>query len=137
MDLGDIYYGSMDVSGSISWKIYERDGYLLDAYMQTDSIFWDAAESSYAAILKKIPRQIGATQVLADYLGETYVKRVAPYWETVARKYYSKGHFLFARANDLQNINNWEEAAKVWYHVYDNGNKRQKVMAAFNIALSY
>ena len=137
MDLGDIYYGSMDVNGTICWKIYENNGYLLDTYIQTDSIFWDAAENNYSEILKQIPRQTASIEVLAEYLGETYIRRVAPFWETVSRKYYSQGHFLFMRANDLHAINNWSEAAKVWYYVYQNGNKRQKVMAAFNIALSY
>jgi hypothetical protein len=135
--LGDVYYGTMDVNGFICWKIYEQNGYLLDTYMQSDSIFWDATETNYNVILKQLPRQTDATEVLAEYLGETYIKRVAPYWETVARKYYSKGHFLFVRANDLHIANNWEDAAKVWYYVYENGNKRQKAMAAFNIALSY
>jgi len=137
VDLGDIYYGTMDVSGGILWKIYEKNGTLLDQYFQTDSIFWDAAEGRYASLLNKLPRQTAATEVLAEYLGETYIKRVAPYWETVSRKYYSKGHFLFMRANDLHAINNWSEAAKIWYYVYENGNKRQKAITSFNIALSY
>jgi len=136
-DLRDVYYGTMDVNGSISWKIYEKDGYLLDSYNQKDSIFWDAYENRYAAVLNKLPRQVGAVEVLADYLGEAYTKRVAPYWETVSRKYYSKGHYMFLRANELHFIDNWDEAAKVWYYVYQNGNKRQKALAAFNIALSY
>lgn len=137
MDLSDIYYGSMDVNGGIVWKIYERNGNLLDQYIQTDSIFWDAANTRYANLLNELPRQTAAVEVLAEYLGETYMKRVAPFWETVSRKYYSKGHYLFMRANDLHAINNWEEAAKVWYYVYENGNKRQKAISAFNIALSY
>ena len=137
MDLGDIYYGSMDVNGGILWKIYEQNGNLLDQYFQNDSIFWDAAETRYSAVLNQLPRQIAATEVLAEYLGETYIRRTAPYWETVSRKYYSKGHFLFLRANDLHAINNWSEAAKVWYNVYENGNKRQKAISALNIALSY
>ena len=137
LDLGDIYYGSMDVSGNIFWKMYDNYGNLLDSYMQSDSIFWDAAERRYSMVLNELPKQKNSVQVLAEYLGETYINRVSPFWETVSRKYYSKGHFLFARANDLHFINNWEEAAKVWYYVYQKGNKRQKALASFNIALSY
>jgi len=134
---GNVCYGSMDVNGSIYWKIYEDDGYLLDTYVQSDSIFWDAAESSYSDVIKQLPQQSAAIEVLAEYMGETYVKRVAPFWETVSRKYYSTGHYLFSQANDLIKTNNWSEAAKVWYYVYENGNKHEKAMSAFNIALSY
>ena len=47
------------------------------------------------------------------------------------------GHHLFARATDLAKVNNWGEAAKVWYYVYENGNAKQKAMAALNLALSF
>ncbi len=34
-------------------------------------------------------------------------------------------------------INNWNEAAKIWYHIYESENKKQKARAAYNLALSY
>jgi len=137
LDLKDVYYGSLDVNGSIFWKMYDERGNLLDMFVQTDSIFWDTTGNRFSAILKELPAQTVAVETLAEYLGETYIGRISPYWETVSRKYYSKGHHLFERANDLHFANNWNEAAKVWYYVYQNGNKPQKARAAFNIALSY
>ena len=32
---------------------------------------------------------------------------------------------------------NWESAARVWYYVFEEGNRKQKAISAFNIALSY
>ena len=137
VDFTDFYYGSLDVSGGIYWKIYGRGGKILDMYVQNDSIFWDDHKNNYSSILKSLPSQSEGIEVLADYLGETYINRITPYWETVQRKYYMGGHHLFLRANDLHQANNWEDAAKVWYYVYEHGNSKQKARAAFNIALSY
>ena len=137
MDLGHTYYGSLDASGSVFWKMYEQNGNQIDMYLQSDSIFWDKAGNRYATILSELPDQSAAVETLAEYLGETYISRISPFWETVSRQYFSKGHHYFERANDLHRIGNWDEAAKVWYYVYQSGNKLQKARAAFNIALSY
>ena len=136
-DLGHIYYGSLDASGSIFWKMYDQNANLIDMYLQSDSIFWDKTGNRFAEILNELPEQAVAIETLAEYLGESYITRISPFWETVPRAYFNKGHHLFERANDLHSIGNWSEAAKVWYYVYENGNKYQKAQAAYNIALSY
>jgi len=86
---------------------------------------------------KSIPSIRHAMESLANFMGKYYPDRIAPYWESQQRSYYSAGHHLFSRANDLLKVNNWEHAARVWYYVFDEGTKRQKAMAAYNIALSF
>ena len=137
VDLTEFYYGSLDISGGIYWKIYEKGGNILDMFVQTDNIFWDDHNNNYSSILKSLPSQREGLEVFADYLGEAFIKHIVPYWETVQRQYYSSGHYLFLRANDLHKANNWEDAAKIWYYVYENGNSKQKARAAYNLALSY
>ncbi|MCL2072902.1 MAG: tetratricopeptide repeat protein [Marinilabiliaceae bacterium] len=136
-DLGYVYYGSLDANGSVFWKMYDQHGELIDMFLQSDSIFWDKTGNRFANILQELPEQTSAVEILAEYFGETYISRISPFWDIASRKYFSKGHHYFERANSLHKIGNWDEAAKVWYYVYESGNPPQKAKAAFNIALSY
>jgi hypothetical protein len=135
--VGEFYYASLDANSRLLWKIYDAQGQTLDAYIQQDSIFWDNSDAMNASDFNAIPGIRYAMESLADFMGKFYPDRIAPYWESQRRSYYSGGHHLFSRANDLLRANNWEHAARVWYFVFDEGNKRQKAMAAFNIALSF
>lgn len=133
----DYYYVSLDVNSWKYWKMYRNNGSLMDAYLQKDSIFWDTSSTPFFNISSQLPSVRESVEVLAWHMGRNVSKRVAPYWDTVKRYYYASGNHLFVRANDLKNANNWEEAAKVWYYVYQNGTKPQKAKAALNLALSY
>ncbi len=131
------YYVTLDATGTIFWKLYDADGYILDTYLQRDSIFWDnIVPKSYNSPIV-IPELRDALETLADFMGRNYTNRVAPSWKSEQRFFFMSGHYLFSRATDLAKVNNWGEAAKVWYYVYENGNLKQKAMAAFNLALSF
>lgn len=134
-NVGEFYYASLDANSKLLWKIYDAQGQTMDAYVQQDSIFWDNSDAM--SDLNSIPGLRYAIESLADFMGRYYPDRIAPFWESQRRSYYSAGHHLFSRANDLLRANNWEHAARVWYYVFDEGNSKQKAMAAFNIALSF
>jgi hypothetical protein len=136
-DLGQFFYASLDADSRLLWKIYDTQGQVVDVYIQQDSIFWDNHEAGYSNDFSAIPGVRYAMESLADFMGKYYPDRIAPYWESQRRSYYASGHHLFSRANDLLKANNWEHAARVWYYVFDEGNDKQKAMAAFNIALSF
>lgn len=135
--LEGFYYASLDANSRLLWKIYDAQGQTMDAYIQQDSIFWDNSDAMYSGDYSSIPGIRYAMESLADFMGKYYPDRIAPYWESQNRFYYSTGHHLFSRAKDLLRANNWDHAARVWYYVFDEGNKKQKAMAAFNIALSF
>jgi hypothetical protein len=135
--LEGFYYVSLDAKSRLLWKIYDSQGRTMDAHIQQDSIFWDNSEDLYSGDFSSIPAIRSAMETLADFMGKYYPDRIAPYWESQQRFYYSAGHHLFSRANDLLKANNWDHAARVWYYVFDEGNEKQKAMAAFNIALSF
>lgn len=136
-EMDDFLYVSMDVNSLLYWKIYRNDGILLDANIQKDSIFWDNTQSSYSYAHSKIPTIRESVEILAWHMGNNASKRVAPYWESVKRNFYKSGSLFFTKANELVIKNKWEEAARIWYYVYENSKNRQKAMAAFNLALSY
>jgi hypothetical protein len=135
--LDAFYYITLDAHGSIFWKLYTPDGEVLDLHLQKDSIYWSDAQSTLRNAVRSVPHMRDALENLAVFMGQQYAQRLSPYWEQVNRNYYSGGHHLFSRANDLIKVNNWGEAAKVWFHVFENGNKKQKARSAHNIALSW
>ena len=126
-DFSDLYVVYLDLKGTLYWKIYLPNGFVLDSYIQRDTVYWD----------RSLPTVKDAIETMAWHMGKNAVKRVAPYWETIERNVFSGGSLLFAQAKDFQEANNWEEAAKVWYYIYENGRKKEKARAAFNLALSY
>ena len=130
-------YLTLDVHGSAMWKLYDREGRMLDVFIQRDSIYWNNDGRPQYSDNLKMPSIRSAVQSLAEFMGEYYPDRIAPFWEKKHRYYFSAGHYLFSRANDLVRANNWESASRVWYYVFDEGNKKQQAMSAFNIALSY
>jgi len=137
INTGEFLYATLDANSRLLWKIYDVSGDVKDAYIQQDSIFWDNVDDQGYIDSKSIPSIRHAMESLANFMGKYYPDRIAPYWESQQRSYYSAGHHLFSRANDLLKVNNWEHAARVWYYVFDEGTKRQKAMAAYNIALSF
>ncbi|HBX88635.1 MAG TPA: hypothetical protein DEG09_08490 [Marinilabiliaceae bacterium] len=137
IDLGGYYYSTLDAFGEVLWRIYDRYGDVLDEYLQNDSIYWDNRDTQYSSNLSAMPSLRNSVESLADFMGRYYPDRISPFWEKQRRYYYSSGHHLFSRANDLIKAHNWESAARVWYYVFEEGNKKQKAISAFNIALSY
>ncbi len=136
-NLGDYYYTSLDANGFIIWKMYHPNGNVMDASIQKDSVYWENTGISFKLSYSGLPSIRESVEILAWHLGKNGIKRIAPYWESVTRNIYTGGNHLFLRADDLRLANNWEEAAKVWYYIYENGNRRQKARAAHNLALSY
>jgi hypothetical protein len=126
-DFSELYLVYLNLKGTLYWKMYLPNGTVLDAYVQRDTIYWDSS----------LPAVKDAIETMAWHMGKNAVKRVAPYWDTIERHVYSGGSLLFTQAKDYQEANNWEEAAKVWYYIYENGRKKEKARAAFNLALSY
>lgn len=137
LDLGESFYITLDANSQIYWTMHRFDGMLMDAYVQKDTVFWESDASMGNTVSSSLPGIRDAIETLGWHMGQNATKRVAPYWEKVRRYYFTGGNYLFLRGADLIKANNVEEAARVWYYIYENGSKRDKARAAFNLAYSY
>ena len=132
------YYVTLDATGELFWKLYDSNGLLLDVYLQRDTIFWHDVIPMYSDQEREIPAIRDAIEMLATFMGENYANRLSPRWETATRSLFTKGHYLFDRATELVEANDWEEAAKIWFHLYSTGNNAlHKAKASHNLALSF
>lgn len=60
-----------------------------------------------------------------------------PHWREVTRYYYDGGNVEMRDAAVSLRENDWEGARKLWMQAYEKRKGKQKMRAAFNIALSY
>ena len=133
----DNYMATLDARSSTYWKIFDHvNGELLDVHLQHDTIFWDYVERDISRAVSGIPPVREALKDAAVHAGGKYAGYVAPTWTTEERVMFKRGHPLFPRAASLANRGNWEEAARMWYHVYEENSGKIKARAAFNLALA-
>ncbi|MFW6389453.1 MAG: DUF6340 family protein [Marinilabiliaceae bacterium] len=133
----DNYMATLDARSSTYWKIYDHvNGELLDVQLQNDTIFWDYVERDISRAVSGIPSTREALKDAAVHAGERYAGYVAPTWTKEERVMFKQGHPLFPRAASLANRGEWEQAGRMWYHVYEENSGKVKARAAFNLALS-
>jgi len=137
IELFESYMATLDVRNSTYWKLFDHvNRELVDVHLQQDTIFWDYTERNISRAISGIPPIREALSDAAVHAGEKYAGYVAPTWTTVERVMFKQGHPLFPRAASLAGRGNWEQAARMWYHVYEENGGRVKARAAFNLALA-
>ena len=63
------------------------------------------------------------------------MEHLLPSWKLVERNYYASGNVEMRDANVYVTEQNWEEAYSLWKKVYDTKKGKQRMMAAFNLAV--
>ena len=66
------------------WRIYRRDGELIDQFAQVDTLYW--YEDAYSG--SPIPELPDALREAFYLAGEKYARRISPYWVELSRQYY-------------------------------------------------
>jgi hypothetical protein len=137
IDIEGQYYATLDARTTAYWKIHNNlSNDILDVHLQRDTIFWDGAGLTVGNAVEKLPAIRNALKEAALYAGFQYSDYVSPTWQSETRFFFKKGHPLFYEAQIHMNRGDWDEAGKVWYYIYENGKKKQKARAAYNLALS-
>jgi len=136
MDMPDYYYATLDARSNTYWKIHDRlRGDILDIHLQKDTIFWDSSGHSITNSVADLPVIREAIEASANHAGVKYADFVAPTWTKEERLFYKQGHPLFFHASELISRGQWEDANRIWYHVFEESKGKQKARAAFNLAL--
>ncbi len=135
-EAADNYYATLDARSNTYWKFHNQlTGELLDLHLQKDTIFWESAGVSIGRSTGDLPGIKEALIASAEHAGERYAEYVAPTWSNEKRIVYKQGDPLFIRAAELINSDDWEEANRIWYHVYQEGRDKPRARAAYNLAL--
>ncbi|MFW6352046.1 MAG: DUF6340 family protein [Bacteroidota bacterium] len=137
IDAGEQYYSALDVRVNTYWKIHNRlADSVMNVHLQKDTIFWEGAGATVEESIGELPFLKDALKEAALYSGIQYSGYIAPTWQTTRRVFFKQGHTLFYEALEYVNRDQWDEAARVWYHIYETGKEKQKARAAYNLALA-
>ncbi|MBQ8889996.1 MAG: tetratricopeptide repeat protein [Bacteroidaceae bacterium] len=93
---------------------------------EKDSIGYDINQAITLGFLQK------DASAYAAYL---FMEHLLPSWKLVERNYYASGNVEMRDANVYVTEQNWEEAYSLWKKVYDTKKGKQRMMAAFNLAV--
>lgn len=131
------FYVTQEIEGNIYWQIYDlTSDTLIDTYNQKDTLYWETSTIYLQYPVKGLPLVHEAVFDVAGFLGFNYVDRIAPYWESESRYYYTYNTGDFFMAQNYVVNDDWANAEKVWFYIYQNYKGLKKARAAHNIAVS-
>lgn len=133
-----IYQGTVDVKVYPTIRIYipNRSGPMV-ALRTSDSIFWEKENYSKSYVRSKLINDEDILQQASDFAGSVPVNHLLPYWKTDTRYYFTGGSANMRDAAIYIKEKNWEGAIKLWKQTYESKTGKQKMYAAYNIALGY
>ncbi|MBQ8502533.1 MAG: tetratricopeptide repeat protein [Bacteroides sp.] len=102
-----------------------------------DSIFWK--ENFFTQNYTR-NRLIGEEEVIkqaSDFAGTLPVKHLLPTWNTASRYLFSGGSVNMRDAIVCAREGDWEQAIRLWEPIFHKKKGKQKMYAAYNIALGY
>ena len=124
------------VTASI-WTIYDASKLqIINHTSVVDTLYWDGLDENQNYSSVKIPNKKAALEIAAGMAGVNYSKNIVPNWIKVYRNTLSYNQADFKKAARLAKLNKWAEASVLWRKYTESTNKRQKMMALFNLAIA-
>jgi len=119
------------------WSIYDSKSHkIIDRFAQVDTLFWDGTDDNSNYNEHRIPAKKDAIILASAVIGDNYSKHILPSWSTVYRDIMSCGKPELKQAAMLAQKNKWEEASAIWQKNVNSTNKRDKIIAIYNLALA-
>lgn len=132
------YYGTTDVTVYPTLRIYlpnRRDP--IATVSSPDSIFWEEAGLSENEVLNNLIKKDELIEAASDFAGSSLVRFLLPHWKTASRYLFTGGCVDMRDAAVYVREQNWPDAINLWKRVYEYKKGKQKMRAAYNIALGY
>lgn len=133
-----IYQGSVDVKVYPTVKIYlpSRNGPMVTIHPQ-DSIFWEQESRNKEQLHARLIDDKDMIKQASEFAGSVPVKHFIPYWKTVQRYYLIGNSSLMRDAAVYAREKKWDKAIALWEETYKSKKGKQKMYAAYNLALGY
>lgn len=132
------FYGTVDAKVYPTVKVYLPNRSVpMVTVNSTDSIFWEATGGSETQIFAKLIPEKELIEQASDFAGSVPVKYLLPYWTTATRYLFTGGTVNMRDATVYVKEKNWPAAIELWKTEYEKKKGKQKMYAAYNIALGY
>jgi len=113
------------------WRIYGKEGELLDTYLLNDTVFWSSAGYSKLDAESGLPGVTDAIRSAYYYAGEEYGKRISPSWQEASRV-----HYKFSKRGIFPGAGIDNSFDETYLLELSNSKKRNKAYkACINLAL--
>ena len=133
-----VYQGSVDVKVYPTVRIYlpNRNGPMVTIHPQ-DSIFWEKESRNKEQLPSLLISEKEMIEQASDFAGNVPVKHFIPYWKTAQRYYLTGNSSLMRDASVYAREKKWDKAIALWEEAYKQKKGKQKMFAAYNLALGY
>lgn len=133
-----VYEGTLDVKVYPTLKVYlpNRSGPMVTVNA-ADSIFWNNPGSNIAQAGNNLIDDKEMVKEASQFAGTIPVKHLLPYWKTASRYLFTGGSVNMRDAAVYVRENDWDNAIELWKQTYSSKKGKQKMYAAYNIALGY
>lgn len=111
-------------------------GAMVDKHIHADTLNWQGLIDGYYYPVPGIPLLNEGIAEAAGHMAYAQADRIAPYWESISRFYYTSGAGYYPLAAKHVRKNEWVEAEKVWFYIYNHSKGVAKARLAHNIALA-
>lgn len=119
------------------WSIYDCKRHkIIDRFAQVDTLYWDGTDDNGNYNERRIPAKKEAIILASAVIGENYSKHIMPSWSMVYREIMSCNKPELKQAAILAQKSKWEEASAIWQKYEESKNKRDKIIALYNLALA-
>lgn len=134
----NVYYGTVDAKVYPSICIYlpNRKGPMV-CVNNNDSIFWEEYDNSERRTAANLISAEEVVKQASEFGGSIPVRNLLPHWKTAKRYLFSGGSVNMRDAAIYAKESNWPEAIELWKQTYESKKGKQKMYAAYNIALGY
>lgn len=133
-----IYAGITDAKISPTVRIYMPNRSIpMVTITPNDSIYWEVFNSQATPLINRFDSVRTILNEASEYGGSIPVKHILPHWETTTRYFVSGRNVAMRDAAIFVREQNWDEAIRLWEQVYNLKKGKQKIYAAFNLALGY
>ncbi|MDR0962044.1 MAG: DUF6340 family protein [Mediterranea sp.] len=134
----EAYEGTLDVKVYPIVKIYlpERTR-PMTTVQSVDSIFWEEYGGSMAAVNHRLIDDEEMLKQASEFAGSVPAKQLLPYWTQGERYFFSGGSVNMRDAAVYVKEKNWSKAIELWQQEYNRKKVKQKMQAAYNLALGY
>jgi len=117
------------------WTVYNaHEQKIIDRFAQVDTLYWDGTDDDGQLKKIRIPAKKEAITLAAGVIGENYSKHITASWTMVYRDIMKCGKPDMREAAKLALKGKWEEASAIWQKYTDSKNKRNKIVALYNLA---
>ncbi len=132
------FRGTIDAKAYPTVRVYlpNRNGPMV-TITGNDSIYWEEIGYSEVSAATRLINEKEMLEQVSEFAGSIPVKLLLPYWRTGSRYLFTGGSINMRDAAVYAKEENWKKAIELWEQTYSSKKNKQKMYAAYNIALGY